>query len=215
MRLIDIPAFLLPFILATEALADSPRFPVPRGVPRDLDAVLIEPAPSPSPAPTPFLKYLDLRQLAVAQPAAAPAAPAPAAPAVAPAVAPAAAPIAPAAPVAGVGGAGAAPAAPQPTPGAQANPVTTIIVNTIVGGVTKQVPQVFTQIFGAIPSSPPVQSGEIGLGTLTGKVGVVKTHDAKSDAVAIGRNIAWGNVAVVLVAGVAALGGGVLGIARI
>jgi len=77
------------------------------------------------------------------------------------------------------------------------------------------VPKVYTQTFGAAGSAPPVQSGEIGLGTLTGKVGVVKTQNAKSDAVAIGRKVAWGNVVVVLVAGVAALGGGVLGIARI
>jgi len=89
------------------------------------------------------------------------------------------------------------------------------MVDTVIGGVTKQVPKVYTQTFGAAGSAPPVQSGEIGLGTLTGKVGVVKTQNAKSDAVAIGRKVAWGNVVVVLVAGVAALGGGVLGIARI
>lgn len=238
MRLIDKTLFVLPLLATTQVLADSPRFPVPKGIPRDLDAILlIEPAPSHqistipsasqsqshSPVPSPFRKHLDLRQVAAAQPAAAQ--PAAAKPAVAnaaaattvaqaaPAVAPVAA--APAAPAAGVGGAGAVPAAAQPTPGAQANPVTTIMVNTVVGGKTTQVPKVYTQTFGAATSAPPVQSGQIGLGTLTGKVGVVKTQDAKSDAVAVGRNFAWGNVVVVMVAGVATLAGGLLGIARI
>lgn len=85
----------------------------------------------------------------------------------------------------------------------------------MIKGVPTQVPKVYTQTFGAGASAPPVQSGEIGLGTLTGKIGVVKTHDAKSGAVAVGRDVAWGHLAVVLVAGLAALGGGVLGIARI
>ena len=141
-----------------------------------------------------------------AQPA--PAAKAPAAPAVAPAAAPA-----PAAPAAGVGGAGAAPAAAQPPAGAGANPVTTIQVATVVGGVTKTVASVLTQTFEPAGSAPAVQSGSIGLGTLTGQVGVVKTKDAKSDAVISGKT--WGGMemCVVVISGLAALGGGVLGIA--
>lgn len=61
------------------------------------------------------------------------------------------------------------------------------MAQTVVGGVTKQVPKVYTQTFGAASSAPPVLTGTIGLGTLTGKVGVVKTKDAKSDAVPLIR----------------------------
>ena len=171
----------------------------------------------PSSAPTsPFIRHLDLRAVAApaaAQPAAAqPAAAQPAAAQPA-AVAPAAAAPAAAAPAAGVGGAGAAPAAAQPVPGAQANPVTTIQVQTVVGGVTKTVPLVYTQSFGSATSAPPVLTGTIGLGTLTGKIGVVKTQDAKSEAVAVGGGrIPMAEILVVCVTGVAALSGGVLGI---
>ena len=86
-----------------------------------------------------------------------------------------------------------------------------------MGGVTKTVPQLYTQTFGAGISAPPVLTGTIGLGTLTGKVGVVKTDDAKSDA-AVGRGrigFGLGELCVVFVAGIAALGGGVVGIARL
>ena len=224
MRTTNIPIFLLPFLATTQVLAQTP-FAKPRPIPRAIDAVLIEPGPSldsPSPTTTPFLQHLDLRQ--VAAPAAAPAnaqanpaanaQPAPAAKApAAPAAAPAAAAPAPAAPAAGVGGAGAAPAAAQPPAGAGANPVTTIQVATVVGGVTKTVASVLTQTFGPAESAPAVQSGSIGLGTLTGQVGVVKTKDAKSDAVTSGKT--WGGMemCVVVISGLAALGGGVLGIA--
>ena len=74
-------------------------------------------------------------------------------------------------------------------------------------GITTKVPKISTQTFGAAGSVPPVQSGEIGLGTLAGKIGMVKTQDAKSGAVAVGRVVQRGNVGVVLVARVAALGG--------
>ena len=222
MHITNIPIFLLPFLATTQVLAQTP-FAKPRPIPRAIDAVLIEPRPSldsPSPTPAPFLQHLDLRQ--VAAPAAAPAnaqanpaanaQPAPAAKAPA---APAAAAPAPAAPVAGVGGAGAAPAAAQPPAGAGANPVTTIQVATVVGGVTKTVASVLTQTFGPAGSAPAVQSGSIGLGTLTGQVGVVKTKDAKSDAVISGGR--WGGMemCVVVISGLAALGGGVLGIAMV
>ena len=128
------------------------------------------------------MKHLDIRQQAAAQQQqAAPVAgaqqqAAPAANANQQAAAPAAAP---AAPVAGVGGGG-VPAA-QPAAGAQANSVTTEMIQTVVGGVTKQVQHVFTQSFAAAATPPPVKTGTIGMGTLTGKIGVVKTNEAKSE----------------------------------
>ena len=103
-----------------------------------------------------------------------PAAPAPVAPVAGGVQAPAPA----AGPVAGAGG-GAAPGAIQPGAGAKANPVTVINVETVVGGVTKTVPKTYTQSFGPGQSAPPVKTGTIGLGTLTGEVGVVRTGQAK------------------------------------
>ncbi|KAL9125381.1 MAG: hypothetical protein Q9217_005404 [Psora testacea] len=178
----------------------------------------------PHPAPTTsFIRHLDLRQVAAPQPGAAqPAANAQAQPAAnaqaqpganaqaqpdanAPAqpggnaqaapVAPAANPAPPApAPLPGVGG-GAGQAGAQPAPGAQANPVTTIYVQTVVGGVTTTVPELYTQSFGDGVSAPPVQTGSIGMGTLTGEIGVVKTGQAKSDATAeITRHTAPGHL---------------------
>ena len=217
---LNIIALLPPFI----ALSVSAKYHA-QPTPRSIDAILVEPSPSPTPFPrnldlqnsastSPYLKHLDLRQVAPAanqpaaaqpadQPAAAPAdqpaagagvapanqagaAPAdqPAAPVAgqgnAPPEVPAPAP-APAAPVAGVGGGGAPQA--QPAPGAQANPVTTMMIDTVIGGVKTQVQKVFTQSFGVGGSAPSVMSGSIGMGTLTGKIGVVKTNSAKSDAI--------------------------------
>ena len=85
----------------------------------------------------------------------------------------------------------------------------------MIGGVTKTVASVITQTFGAAGTAPAVQSGSIGLGTLTGQVGVVKTQNAKSDAVMNGKR--WGRmeVCVVMISGLATLGGGVLGIAML
>ncbi|MCJ1453886.1 hypothetical protein MMC28_004235 [Mycoblastus sanguinarius] len=195
----NIPLFLIPFLATTQAL--EPML-------RSLDAILVEPRePASSPSPTPFLKHLDLRQAAAQAAAPDPAAVAPAAAAPA-AVAPAAA-----APAAGVGGAGNAPAAAQPAAGVQANPETTLMVQTVVGGVTTTVPIVYTQTFGAAASTPPVSVGSIGMGTLTGKIGVVKTQDAKSDAVALGKRRAGQEMAVVLISGLAILVGGLVGVA--
>ena len=42
---------------------------------------------------------------------------------------------------------------------------------------------------GGAASATAVKSGAIGLGTLTGKVGVVNTKDAKSDAVGNGMGV--------------------------
>lgn len=95
------------------------------------------------------------------QPAApAPVAPAPVAPVAAPQVPPVAAPVpVPAAPVpVPAGGAAAAPAAPA-------------------GGVVpiKEGPAT------ALTTAPSPKSGSIGMGTLTGQIGVVKTSEAKSE----------------------------------
>ena len=83
----------------------------------------------------------------------------------------------------------------------------------MIGGVTKTVASIVTQTFGAAGTAPAVQSGSIGLGTLTGQVGVVKTQNAKSNAVMNGKR--WGRMemCVLIISGLAALGGGMLGIA--
>lgn len=62
----------------------------------------------------------------------------------------------------------------------QVSPVTTVQVFSVVAGVTKQVPVLYSQKFSSIPSQGPTPAkGEIGLGTLTGKIGVVNTEAAK------------------------------------
>lgn len=78
--------------------------------------------------------------------------------------------------------------------------------NTIVGGVSKQVPVVFTQTFaGSLTSVEAVQSGTVGMGTLTGSVGGVKSSAAVAGRV--GGMEGWGGV---VVAGVV-VGAGVVG----
>ena len=53
-------------------------------------------------------------------------------------------------------------------------------VFSVVGGVTKQVPFTYTQKFSPIPNQGPTPAkGVIGLGTLTGKIGVINTAEAK------------------------------------
>ena len=188
MRISTIPIYLLPFLATTQVLARIDHAH-PKPTPRNLDAILIDP-PTSSPSPTPILQHLDLRQAAA--PAAAPAAGAPAA---------------------GVGGAGAAPAAPQPPANAGANSITTQQITTVVGGVTKVINTIITETSGAGTTAPAVQSGSIGLGTLTGQVGVVKTQDAKSDAVVVGVRWGVGEMGMVVVSALAALGGCVGGLA--
>ena len=47
--------------------------------------------------------------------------------------------------------------------------------NTVIGGVPKQVPVVYTQTFAKVPSQGPApQEGTIGLGTLTKEGGAAK-----------------------------------------
>ena len=61
----------------------------------------------------------------------------------------------------------------------------------MINGVTTTTAQVYTQSFGAAVSAPPVSTGSIGLGTLTGQIGVVKTGSAKSEGVRINLG-GWG-----------------------
>ncbi|KAL9099571.1 MAG: hypothetical protein Q9163_004951 [Psora crenata] len=261
MHLTDLSLLLLPF-LASRISALLPSHHA-RATPRSLDALLVgprEPTPSSSPSllsdrdlwtpvPTvPYLRHLDLRQVAPVQPAAnaqippaanaqvTPAANAQVTPAANAQVTPAAnakvppaanaqvppaanaevppAEPVPVAPVAGVGGGGAAGAA-QPAPGTQVNPVTTVNVETVIGGVTTVVPGVFTQNFGLGPTLPPVETGSIGMGTLTGEIGVVRTDQAKNGAISTIGERSAGAAAMGILAcwlSVMAVGGGIIGI---
>ncbi|KAI4288890.1 MAG: hypothetical protein L6R35_001848 [Caloplaca aegaea] len=166
--------FLLPSVLALQPVSSLSTSS--GNVPHPVVLVLQTPAPQPQ---TPYLELrhldLDRRQIQPAavgapaqaaagapkQPAApAPVAPAPVAPVAAPQVPPVAAPVpVPAAPVpVPAGGAAAAPAAPA-------------------GGVVpiKEGPAT------ALTTAPSPKSGSIGMGTLTGQIGVVKTSEAKSE----------------------------------
>lgn len=68
---------------------------------------------------------------------------------------------------------------------------------TVIGGVAKQVPVVYTQKFSSVPSQGPTpQKGEIGLGTITGKVGVLQTAKAESGASIRGGKATVGTIAV-------------------
>lgn len=95
----------------------------------------------------------------------------------------------------GVGG-GAPLPAPLPT---QVSTVTTIYLH--------GVPVVYTQRFSAVPSQgPSASSGKIGLGTLTGSIGVVKTAEARKSGAGrmwSGKNVlgagALGSIFVALV----------------
>lgn len=71
----------------------------------------------------------------------------------------------------------------------------------------------FTQSFGIAASAPSVMSGSVGLGTLTGQVGVVKTDKAKSEAVRPGeRGALLETLAITALVGVLGIGGGVWGL---
>ena len=75
-----------------------------------------------------------------------------------------------------------APAA-QPTDPTQVSPITTVQLNQIVNGVAQQVEVVYTQLFSPVPDQGLAPaSGSIGLGTIQGQVGVVKTA-RKRDAI--------------------------------
>jgi hypothetical protein len=67
-------------------------------------------------------------------------------------------------------------AAAQPTDPSQMSPITTVQVNQIVNGVAQQVEVVYTQLFSPVPDQGLAPaSGSIGLGTIQGQIGVVKT----------------------------------------
>jgi hypothetical protein len=74
-------------------------------------------------------------------------------------------------------------AAAQPTDGTQISPITTYQVYQLVNGVEQQVELAYTQLFSAVPDQGLAPaSGSIGLGTIQGQIGVVKTgrkRDAK------------------------------------
>ncbi|KAI9698658.1 MAG: hypothetical protein M1836_003768 [Candelina mexicana] len=98
-----------------------------------------------------------------------------------PAAVPAANPAANGAPVGGAAAGGAA--APAGAPGGptftQASPVTTIFEPTTINGVTTDVAVVYSQKFPSVPNQGPTPAaGSIGMGTLTGTVGAVKTQSA-------------------------------------
>jgi hypothetical protein len=74
-------------------------------------------------------------------------------------------------------------AAAQPTDPTQVSPITTVQVNQIVNGVAQQVEVVYTQLFSPVPDQGLAPaSGSIGLGTIQGQIGVVKTG-RKRDAI--------------------------------
>ena len=76
--------------------------------------------------------------------------------------------------------------APIPNPN-QVSPVTTVVVN--------GVPKVYTQTFAGVPDQfPTAVAGTIGLGTLTGTVGAVRTggayyHSAGNARVRVGAGL--------------------------
>lgn len=157
-------------------------------IPRSLDAVLVEPpssSPTPTPTPTPHVKHLDLRQVAAGVGGAGNAAAAPAQP-------PAAAPAAPKAP------------APAPAPAPAAAPAAAVDPTDSP-----------TVAAGGAASATPVKSGAIGMGTLTGVIGVVNTKDAKSGG-AVGNRDGLGvevlGIAVCWAVGILVGGGGWLGV---
>ncbi|KAL8715361.1 MAG: hypothetical protein Q9220_000694 [cf. Caloplaca sp. 1 TL-2023] len=139
-------------------------------------AVLILQTSAPQP-PVPYLKLrhidLDRRQI---QPAAAGAPAAAAAGAVAQPNAGAAAPVAAAKPATTTAPAQ-APAAAAAAPAAPAAPAAAGVV-----GAHGDVP-INSGPATALTTAPSPKAGTVGMGTLTGKVGVVKTQEAKSEAV--------------------------------
>jgi hypothetical protein len=76
---------------------------------------------------------------------------------------------------------------PTTTPAQQVPPVSTVDVpSTLPNGVITFARVVFTQSFSAVPDQLPSPStGSIGLGTLSGTVGAVRTEQAKSGAASL------------------------------
>lgn len=96
----------------------------------------------------------------------------------------------------------------------QAPTVTTYWVETVLGsGVTTWVEVVYTQTFEAVPSQgPEALSGSVGLGTLTGKVGAVKTQAVGTESEAMRTKTGYGmGSLLVFVAGVGVVVGVAMG----
>lgn len=171
----DTPAVKPP--AANNAVADVPAAKVPAAK----DAVAKEPAAKEPAAKEPVAKEPAAKEPAAKAPVVnnaakdvPPAAPVPAAP-----------PVAPPVPgnVAPGGGGGAA------NPPVQVPPVTAINVpTTLPDGRITMMQTVYTQTFASVLDQLATPSaGSIGLGTLTGSVGAVRTEQAKSDAAAAAR----------------------------
>ncbi|KAI9748134.1 MAG: hypothetical protein M1815_003583 [Lichina confinis] len=159
----DAPAVKPP--AANNAVADVPA----ANVPAAKDPVAKDPAPKEPAAKVPAAKDPVVNNAAKEVPPAAPV------PAAAPVPPPVPGNIAPG----GGGAAGAPPVIPTQVP-----PVTAINVpTTLPDGRITMMQTVYTQTFASVldqlPSPTP---GKIGLGTLTGSVGAVRTEQAKSDA---------------------------------
>ena len=91
----------------------------------------------------------------------------------------------------------------------QVSPVTTVWMATVINGVTTNVQVAYTQTFAFAPGQGPSPlAGSIGMGTLTGTVGAVKTQEASGGAGNFQRTIYRSLIAI----GLAGLvGGAVLG----
>jgi hypothetical protein len=88
---------------------------------------------------------------------------------------------------AAIGQGGGAAAAPVIT---QQSPITTYYVNNAAGA---QVPVVYTQTFAPIPDQwPSPVAGTIGMGTIQGEIGVVKTKRSEpTQAPEVVKTISW------------------------
>ncbi|KAL8999359.1 MAG: hypothetical protein Q9169_001785 [Polycauliona sp. 2 TL-2023] len=197
MRLIASSVFLVSYVLASEPVSPSPA-----SEQMLRPAVLSAPTSSPQP-PLPYLELrhldLDRRQVqpaavgapaqaaagALQQPNGGGAAPiAPVANPIAPvAQAPTTKPVTPVvAPTTAVTPAVVAPTALTATPAVPAATVATPAIPAApAGGGIGGVP-IASGPATAVEVAPPPKSGTIGLGTLTGQVGVVRTDEAKSEA---------------------------------
>ncbi|OCK80409.1 hypothetical protein K432DRAFT_297765, partial [Lepidopterella palustris CBS 459.81] len=90
----------------------------------------------------------------------------------------------------------------------QVSPITTQWVESVINGVATWIEIIYTQTFAAVPEQlATAGKGEIGMGTLTGQVGVTKTYGGGGAAVETGRVWARG----VVVAGAVVVVGGLVG----
>lgn len=115
---------------------------------------------------------------------------------------------------AGVGGAGNAAAPAQPAPVAGVAPAVAPAAAAPVAPAAAAGAAATTSLTaaeGGLASATPVKSGAIGMGTLTGVIGVVSTKDAKNDAVGNGVGVEVLGMLACWVMGVV-VGGGWMGI---